>query len=78
MAESNSARFSSRAIQTIAEDKLRAAYEQGEFDNLPGLGQPSPMIDQPYHPLWWIARKLQREQLLPKPKHQRTGHFNDQ
>jgi hypothetical protein len=57
--------FSERAIGIVAENKLRAAIEAGEFDNLPGLGRPSPLIDEPYDPFWWIRRKLQREQLPP-------------
>lgn len=55
-----------RAIQIIAENKIRAAIEAGEFDNLPGFGQPSAIVDEPYDPHWWIRRKLQREQLSTK------------
>jgi hypothetical protein len=55
-----------RAIQIIVENKIRAAIEAGEFENLPGLGQPSAIIDEPYDPHWWIRRKLQREQLGTK------------
>jgi hypothetical protein len=62
-----SGRFSDRAIDIVAEDKIRAAVEQGEFDNLPGLGQPHSICDEPYDPNWWIRRKLAREGLLPKP-----------
>jgi hypothetical protein len=35
----------------------------GEFDNLPGLGQRLPLMDEPYDPLWWIRRKLKLEEL---------------
>lgn len=52
-----------RAIQILAENKTRAAIEAGEFDNLPGVGQPAAIIDEPYDPRWWIRRKLQREKL---------------
>lgn len=45
---------SERAMQIVAENKLRAAIEAGEFDNLPGLGKPSPLIDEPYDPFWWL------------------------
>ena len=55
-----------RAIQIIAENKIRAAIEAGEFDNLPGHGQPAGIFDEPYDPLWWIRRKLRREQLTPR------------
>jgi len=52
-----------RAIQTIAEQKILAAMEAGEFDNLPGFGKPAAICDEPYDPHWWIRRKLKREQL---------------
>jgi hypothetical protein len=55
--------FSDRAIQIVAENKIRAAIEAGEFDNLPGYGKLSTICDEPYDPHWWIRRKLQREQL---------------
>ena len=55
-----------RALQIIADNKIRAAIQAGEFDSLPGFGQPSAIIDEPYDPHWWIRRKLQREQLGAK------------
>jgi hypothetical protein len=58
--------FTNRAIQIIADNKIRAAIEAGEFDNLPGFGRPAAIIDEPYDANWWIRRKLQREQLTPK------------
>jgi hypothetical protein len=59
--------LSDRAIQIIADNKIRAAIEAGEFDNLPGLGQPAAIFDEPYDPHWWIRRKLNREQLQISP-----------
>ncbi|MBX7072525.1 MAG: DUF1992 domain-containing protein [Pirellulales bacterium] len=58
--------WTERALQIVAEDKIRAAIERGEFDNLPGLGQPHPICDELYDPLWWIRRKLRQEALTPK------------
>jgi hypothetical protein len=58
--------LSERAIQIVAEHKILAAIEAGEFDNLPGFGRPSPLIDEPYDPTWWIRRKLKREK-IPSP-----------
>ena len=58
--------LSDRAIQIVAENKIRAAIEAGEFDNLPGFGKPAAIFDEPYDPFWWIRRKLQREQLVAK------------
>ncbi len=34
--------LSDRAIQIIADNKIRAAIEAGEFDNLPGLASQPP------------------------------------
>ncbi len=52
-----------RAIAIVAEDKIRAAQDAGQFDKLPGFGKPHPIIDEEYDPHWWIRRKLAREQL---------------
>ena len=52
-----------RAIQIIADNKIRAAIEAGDFDNLPGFGMPSAICDEPYDPFWWIRAKLKRENL---------------
>jgi hypothetical protein len=58
--------FSDRAIQIIADSKIRAAIDAGEFRNLMGFGKPAAIIDEPYDPHWWIRRKLKREQLTPQ------------
>jgi hypothetical protein len=58
---------SERAMRLVAENKLRAAIDAGEFDKLPGLGKPSPLIDEPYDPFWWIKRKLRQENLPANP-----------
>ncbi|TWT32293.1 hypothetical protein KOR34_40550 [Posidoniimonas corsicana] len=55
--------FSDSTIARIADAKLQAAIEEGQFDNLPGLGKPLPLIDEPYDPGWWVRRKLKREEL---------------
>ena len=52
--------LSDRAIQIIADNKIRAAIEAGEFDNLPGLGRPAAIFDEPYDPYWWIRRSKAR------------------
>lgn len=72
---SSAASFSSATLQRIAEDKLRSAIERGDFENLPGLGQPAEIIDQPYHPLWWIGRKLRHEQLAPRQPEACRGFY---
>lgn len=41
--------------------QIREAQERGEFDNLPGAGKPLPDLDGVRDELWWIRRKLKRE-----------------
>jgi hypothetical protein len=55
--------LSDRAIQIIADNKIRAAIEAGDFDNLPGFGKPIASLDDPYDPHWWVRSKLKREEL---------------
>lgn len=50
-------------FESIAERRMRAAAERGEFDDLPGQGQPIEGLDRPYDPAWWTKRLIQRERL---------------
>lgn len=43
--------------------QVREATERGEFDDLPGAGQPIPNLDKPLDELWWVKDKLRREGL---------------
>lgn len=52
---------------SVAEDQIRKAQEAGEFENLPGFGQPIPGIDEPYDENWWVKEKLRREQISALP-----------
>jgi len=52
---------------SYAEEQIRAAQEEGLFDNLPGFGQPIPGIDEPHDELWWVREKLKREKLSVLP-----------
>lgn len=56
-------RFSKRVIQLVAENRILEAQAAGEFDNLPGAGQPIQGIDEPYDPLWWLKKWMRRERL---------------
>jgi hypothetical protein len=56
-----------RVIRIVAENKIQAAIEAGDFDNLPGIGQPAAIFDEPYDPFWWIRRKLKCEDLCGEP-----------
>ncbi len=59
--------FSDRIVQLVADNRIRAAIEAGDFDHLRGLGRPCELIDEPYDPFWWIRRKLHAEQLRTTP-----------
>jgi hypothetical protein len=47
--------------------QVREAEERGEFDDLPGAGQPIPDLDKPFDELWWVKRKLRQEGLSYMP-----------
>lgn len=40
-------------LDRIAEDKIKAAMENGEFDNLPGKGKPLCLDENPHEPDDW-------------------------
>ena len=45
--------------------QIREATERGEFDNLPGAGQPIPGLNGREDPNWWVRGLLERENLKP-------------
>ncbi|MFZ0376506.1 MAG: DUF1992 domain-containing protein [Solirubrobacteraceae bacterium] len=47
--------------------QIREATERGEFDDLPGAGEPIPDLDKPFDELWWVKRKLDSEGLTYQP-----------
>lgn len=49
--------------ETLVDRLVREARERGEFDHLPGHGEPIPGLDGAYDELWWVKRAVQREQL---------------
>jgi len=53
--------------QSLAEQRIRAAQQAGEFDQLPGFGQPIPGIDDPLDENWWLRQKLRREEVSGLP-----------
>jgi Domain of unknown function (DUF1992) len=55
------------SFRSWVERQIREAMERGEFDCLPGAGKPIPDLDQPHDELWWVKRKLRREQLSHLP-----------
>ena len=49
--------------ETWIDKQIREAEERGEFEDLPGAGQPIPDLDKPFDELWWVKNKLRREGL---------------
>jgi hypothetical protein len=47
--------------ETWIDRQIREAMERGEFDDLPGHGQPLHDLDRPRDELWWVRDKLRRE-----------------
>lgn len=47
--------------------QIREAEERGEFDDLPGAGEPIPGLDRPYDALWWVKKLIARENLSVTP-----------
>lgn len=54
-------------FESWVERQIREAFERGEFDNLPGAGEPFADRNAPYDELWWIKDKLRREKLTYLP-----------
>jgi hypothetical protein len=55
------------SYETWIDRQVREAMDRGEFDNLPGAGQPIRGIDDPYDEMWWIKQKLRRENVSVLP-----------
>ncbi|SFH53977.1 DnaJ family domain-containing protein [Planctomicrobium piriforme] len=51
----------------FAERQIQAAQQAGEFDHLPGAGQPLDGIDEPLEQDWWLKRKLKEEKASVLP-----------
>jgi DnaJ homologue, subfamily C, member 28, conserved domain len=54
-------------FESWVERKIREGMERGEFAGLPGAGQPIADIDDPRDELWWVRRKLRREEFVVLP-----------
>ncbi|MEV5434523.1 DUF1992 domain-containing protein [Streptomyces sp. NPDC052682] len=49
-------------FESWAEKQIRDAKARGDFDRLPGAGEPLPRdLETSYDELWWVKRKLARE-----------------
>ncbi|MEV5957588.1 DUF1992 domain-containing protein [Streptomyces sp. NPDC051987] len=55
-------------FESWVDKQIQDAQRRGEFDQLPGAGEPLPAgLDTSYDELWWIKRKLAREGLAVLP-----------
>jgi hypothetical protein len=55
-------------FENWVERQIREATERGEFDNLPGQGQPIPGLTGRDDENWWVKGFLEREKLpMPLP-----------
>jgi hypothetical protein len=55
-------------FENWVERQIREATERGEFDNLPGQGQPIPGLTGRDDEDWWVKGFLEREKLpMPLP-----------
>ncbi len=60
-------------FESIAERRIRAAREEGLFDNLAGAGKPIPDLDQERPPGWWAERWVEQERALVKAEQARRS-----
>lgn len=52
-------------FESWVERQIREATERGEFDNLPGAGQPIPGLNGRDDEDWWVKGFLEREKISP-------------
>lgn len=60
-------RLATESWEDFTERRIRQAQTDGAFDDLPGIGQPIPGIDDPLDENWWLKQKLRNEQLSALP-----------
>ncbi|MFJ5994112.1 DUF1992 domain-containing protein [Streptomyces sp. NPDC092370] len=49
-------------FESWVDKQIRDAEARGEFDQLPGAGEPLPRdMESAYDELWWVKRKMARE-----------------
>ena len=57
----NPNRLSRRAVEIVAENRIREFMERERFEDLAGFGQPIADVDEPYDPDWWVKKWIRRE-----------------
>lgn len=53
--------------ETWVDRQIREGRDRGDFDRLPGHGKPIADLDRPRDELWWLKRKLEREEVSVTP-----------
>jgi hypothetical protein len=61
--QTSDGRFHSGSYESWIDRQIREAQERGEFDDLPGAGQPLERPGRPDDPDWWIKERVARENL---------------
>ena len=56
-------RIDPKYIPSLADRRIREAMEKGEFNDLPGSGEPIPNLQDGYDPDWWTKQLVKREGL---------------
>lgn len=56
-------RFHGGSYESWIDRQIREAQERGEFDDLPGAGEPLDRPSRPDDPDWWIKERVARENL---------------
>lgn len=59
------------------ERQIREAQERGDFDALPGAGQPLPDLHKPRDENWWIKNKIEQERIASLPPALAIRHERD-
>ncbi|MGM0345227.1 DUF1992 domain-containing protein [Streptomyces sp. Adlamb9] len=55
-------------FESWVDRQIQDAQARGEFERLPGVGEPLPAeVDSTYDELWWVKRKMAREGLAVLP-----------
>jgi hypothetical protein len=55
--------FSPEGFQIHVERLIRESRERGEFDDLPGEGEPLPGAGTPDDQYWWVRKWVKRNRL---------------
>lgn len=61
------ARRRMRDVHAHIDEVIREAAARGEFDNLPGAGQPIEGLGAEHDPDWWLKQLVERERIVVLP-----------